>query len=325
MTIHMGFYFAIDRGIVKLFSTTFLLFFLAIGLAYAGATWFLLPIFTWAMLMLLFVEIIRNVAVAMALSFFALLGACCYLMMRLPALWSTFADVFVNILELGMTISERIDRIQSLTTTYPLSLDYDLKQRSGEIKIYYNRPEDDPKEIEDAAHLQIRRSLQKQDYETSKSLLKHITDIERAKQDPNSLLTQRPLLHEAAEAGTTELVAKILDRGAEINRIDYVGHTPIHLAAQKGHFETVRLLIDRGANVNAKSEFGATPIRGAVFCDGGHPDVVEMLLDYGADPNEQSYGGGTLLANISRGDPDDKKRLIEDILKNYGGQYEVNY
>ena len=62
----------------------------------------------------------------------------------------------------------------------------------------------------------------------------------------------------AAFKGNMELVQKLLDKGASINRVG--GWTPLHYAATEGHDEIVKLLLDKGARVNVQTAAGVTPL-----------------------------------------------------------------
>ena len=42
----------------------------------------------------------------------------------------------------------------------------------------------------------------------------------------------------------------LLDKGADVNRVDMHGKTLLTNAAGKGHFEMVKLLLDKGADVS---------------------------------------------------------------------------
>jgi ankyrin repeat protein len=61
-------------------------------------------------------------------------------------------------------------------------------------------------------------------------------------------------LHYACEAGHVEVVAYLLERGADAKRVSYSGFTPLHLAAAEGHLEIVKLLVKAGADVHARTE-----------------------------------------------------------------------
>ena len=74
------------------------------------------------------------------------------------------------------------------------------------------------------------------------------------------------------------LVSEIMTRKVTCVRPDKT----LHEAAARGHQEVVAQLLERGADPNAFNR-GATPLHGAVYC--GQREVVALLLEQGADPN----------------------------------------
>ncbi|MHC4414972.1 MAG: ankyrin repeat domain-containing protein [Planctomycetota bacterium] len=74
------------------------------------------------------------------------------------------------------------------------------------------------------------------------------------------------------------------------------GNTPLHLAAVAGHADMAQLLLDRGAEVNRGNERGATPLHRAI----DHPEVVEILVAGGADVNARDERGRTPLHWLAR-------------------------
>jgi ankyrin repeat protein len=54
------------------------------------------------------------------------------------------------------------------------------------------------------------------------------------------------------------------------------------LAAYHGHADAVRALLERGAEADRINDRGQTPLAGAVFK--GEEAVIRVLLDGGADP-----------------------------------------
>ena len=85
-------------------------------------------------------------------------------------------------------------------------------------------------------------------------------------------------LMRAASMPSAQVVAVLLDRGADIRTTDSdIGVSPLHLAAQGGSVSVVRLLVERGAAVNQQvPSHGFTALMNAVWHR--HRDVVEYLL-----------------------------------------------
>ncbi len=62
----------------------------------------------------------------------------------------------------------------------------------------------------------------------------------------------------AAFKGNMQLVEKLLEMGADINRVD--NWTAMHYAASEGHDEVVKLFIEKGGKVNVQTYSGVTPL-----------------------------------------------------------------
>src|SRR6185503_5154497 len=99
----------------------------------------------------------------------------------------------------------------------------------------------------------------------------------------------------AAEKGHRDIVALLLDKGADVKqeRADS-GEPPLFIAAQEGHREIVALLLDHGADVKqTRTENGATPL--LIAAAKGHREIVALLLDHGADVKPTTTNGWTAL------------------------------
>jgi ankyrin repeat protein len=101
-------------------------------------------------------------------------------------------------------------------------------------------------------------------------------------------------LHYPAFFGRGEAAAAaqaLLAAGADVNaRSDNAFSVlPIHSAVAGGHDEVVAVLVDSGADVNARQRHGWTPLQGAA--QNGSLASVEKLLAAGADPAARNDDG----------------------------------
>ena len=79
-------------------------------------------------------------------------------------------------------------------------------------------------------------------------------------QDPRSGST---MLATAALMGYTQIVAVLLEHGADINVKSRDGSTALHAAAFLGRVETVKFLLEKGADTTLRNNMGGTAIEGA--------------------------------------------------------------
>jgi ankyrin repeat protein len=86
-------------------------------------------------------------------------------------------------------------------------------------------------------------------------------------------------LHLAAELGREEVVAALLDAGADADPRTAEDTTPLHQAAMNGHREVVEMLLGAGADVNARDVRGATPLGFALHRN--KMDVAEVISEAG--------------------------------------------
>ncbi len=101
-------------------------------------------------------------------------------------------------------------------------------------------------------------------------------------------------LHIASNQGQIELVASLIERGAELNTSSNLGYTALHYAANRCYEEIVRMLINNGANVNSESNFGYTPLHYTVI-NGCGIKIAKILIDNGANVNSRNVFGNTPL------------------------------
>ena len=94
----------------------------------------------------------------------------------------------------------------------------------------------------------------------------------------------------AALRGHLELVKKLIDRGADVNK---TGWTPLHYAATNGHLEIINLLLEKHAYIDAESPNGTTPLMMAAHY--GSAAGVKLLLEAGADASLKNQLGMTAI------------------------------
>lgn len=101
-------------------------------------------------------------------------------------------------------------------------------------------------------------------------------------------------LHYAAQLEYGHDIALLLiNNGAQINRTDDKGNTPLHYASQHGGNKTVLLLIQNSADVNARNTKGQTNLH--LAAEWGQEKVALTLIEYHADVNVQDNLGKTPL------------------------------
>lgn len=125
--------------------------------------------------------------------------------------------------------------------------------------------------------------------------------------------------------GNLNSVKLALKQGADINKVDIFGNTPLINSIFSDKLDIARYLISRGANVNIKNKKGLTPLLIAIYKMGYEINrnryyaLIQDLLKKGANPNIKTINGRSPLdvAKYSFSSQDD--RLVE-ILRIYGAK-----
>jgi len=130
----------------------------------------------------------------------------------------------------------------------------------------------------------------------------------------------------AAQLGHEDIVAYLLDHGANPKLANPQGDTPLSVAAEQGHAKVVALLLAKGVDPDEGQRGLPAFTAGAVIgvkpdehnpplskaAQGGYGDTVKVLLEKGADPNIRGFAGKTALFwAVERGYSDVANLLLD--------------
>lgn len=99
-----------------------------------------------------------------------------------------------------------------------------------------------------------------------------------------------PLMHACIEKDL-ECVEILLNVGADPNKCESRGLSPLHFCAVGYFVEGARSLLQSGARVDSLDQHGNTPLARAVFESRGRGDMIRLLRQAGADPSHENHSG----------------------------------
>ncbi|KAK3020686.1 hypothetical protein RJ639_045592 [Escallonia herrerae] len=114
-------------------------------------------------------------------------------------------------------------------------------------------------------------------------------------------------VNSSAYHGDLYQLKSLIRAGADPNKKDYDGRSPLHLAASRGYEDIALFLIQEGVDINIPDNFGSTPLLEAI--KSGHEKVVSMLVKEGASLNIDD-AGSFLCALVGKGDSEFLKRIL---------------
>ena len=130
---------------------------------------------------------------------------------------------------------------------------------------------------------------------------------------PDKMEYGQTALHLAADCGSLECLALLLEAGADKDAVTFRSNrrTALHLAAMSGHLEVVRLLLEVSANKDTSDAHGMTALLFAA--QNGHLEVVRLLLEAGADKDatDTLYGATALHLASQHGHLEVVRLLLE--------------
>ena len=104
-------------------------------------------------------------------------------------------------------------------------------------------------------------------------------------------------LADVVKHGTLEILSILIEAGADLN-MGSGRYFPLHVAALHGRFKAAKVLTAAGANVNKRDDFGETPLHASLtfFSQG----CFNLMIKLGADVNIASDKGVTPLMRAAR-------------------------
>jgi ankyrin repeat protein len=161
---------------------------------------------------------------------------------------SARADAYVDFFR-----AVNIDNASTVTDLLARGFDPNTKSESGQVALFLAMREDAPKV---AAALLASPALNV---------------------DATNAMGETPLMM-AALKGRLDWAKKLIERGAKVQK---PGWSPVHYAATGPSTELLAMLLDRGAEINALAPNRNTPLMMAARY--GPEDSVKLLLQRGAD------------------------------------------
>lgn len=140
-------------------------------------------------------------------------------------------------------------------------------------------------------------------------------------------------LYYACLKGNRDIVALLLDSGADATCVNNRSETPLHAAARSGNKEILGKLLMSGADVNATDNEGRTPL--LCVLDNKRTDAALFLIENGADPEVSdatghkaidyatAHGLREVVAKLSKGDNKDAHGNTPLHQAAYNGQSEI--
>ncbi|PWA51285.1 Ankyrin repeat-containing protein [Artemisia annua] len=106
------------------------------------------------------------------------------------------------------------------------------------------------------------------------------------------------MLNNAAYNGDLTQLKNLIRAGADPNKKNFDGRSPLHLAASKGHEDIALFLIQEGVEVNISDRYGNTPLLEAI--KSGHDDIASLLIKEGASLTI-SDGDSLVSSSVTKG------------------------
>jgi len=114
--------------------------------------------------------------------------------------------------------------------------------------------------------------------------------LDRGIEPDSTTSTGMPILSFASSRGYEAIVMEILDKGGDVDIVDFLARRPVHLATSKTVLEA---LFDKGADMNVRNNDGETCFWNAI--KHLELDAWSFLIEHGVDINARNNDGQTCL------------------------------
>ena len=139
---------------------------------------------------------------------------------------------------------------------------------------------------------QLDIQLEEEQVKAGKAEIAKLLNVSNQSEGENTFSVEK--IWDAASKGNLSVVKQAIANGMDVNMKDpKSGGTLLASTALMGHTEIVALLLEHGADINARSKDGGTALHAAAFL--GRVETVKFLLDKGADTTLRHKMGGTAI------------------------------
>lgn len=123
-------------------------------------------------------------------------------------------------------------------------------------------------------------------------------------------------IHLSAMTDTVRCVELLVEAGADVNAENIESQTPLHVAAQFGSYKCIPLLVKSGANLESLTIHQVSPLLMAVMFK--RTASLRALIDQGADVNSADLNWNTALFHCAEDDSDVCASMLIDAGINMG-------
>ncbi|KAJ7975285.1 putative Potassium channel SKOR [Quillaja saponaria] len=111
----------------------------------------------------------------------------------------------------------------------------------------------------------------------------------------------------AVYEGDLYQLKRLIGAGADPNKTDYDGRSPLHVSASRGYVDITLFLVERGVAINISDKYGKTPLFEAI--KNGNEEVASLLAKAGAILTIDD-AGDFLCMTVAKKDTDLLKRVL---------------